>query len=148
MSNWIGTHWGLFSMALNQLITLSVFFHWLNFRESTKLLFTFSNIALLIFPSSLFDGCISGHGWLVLKFSLYYLRVINAGVSAKHSILSSKLMFFAIYLASIFIEFSKLVNGENSADPKFNCRSKSNCPRDGNCQKKRIDIQMQCLHYH
>ena len=32
----------------------------------------------------------------------------------------------------------KVINGVISTDPKCNCRNKSDCPLDGNCQKKEV----------
>ena len=56
------------STDLNQLITVSVFFHWLTFSFSISVLLIFSKIILLILPSSDLHGFIKRHGVADLNF--------------------------------------------------------------------------------
>ena len=46
-------------MFLNQLMTESLFSHWLNLKEDTKRMLLLWSIALLIFPIFVFDGLIN-----------------------------------------------------------------------------------------
>ena len=89
----------------NQFITISEF--WFKLKRSTKYLFAFSKIILLILGSSDLHGFSNRQGVLVLKFVLWSFSVINAGYLTVHSIVSSNLMLFAICFASKFIAFSK-----------------------------------------
>ena len=83
-----------------------MFFHWLTFIFTLSVLLIFSNIILLILPSSDLNGFIKRHGVADLKFCLWSFNVKNALFYAIHSIRSSKLMFFAISFPSRLIAFS------------------------------------------
>ena len=64
---------------------------------------------MLITPISLFAGLRSLHFGLFSKFSLWSLRVMNASLSAKRSILSARFsdweIFFASLVALVFLVF-------------------------------------------
>ena len=58
----------LFGRILNHSRTDVVFFHWFTPVASTMVLLIFSSIDLLIFQMSDFDGLMSRHVGLLLKF--------------------------------------------------------------------------------
>ena len=68
----------LFSIILNQSITFSEFFHWLNCSLFLKFRLTLSKIDLLILPMSLFDGLVSRQGKDDWNFGLWSFNDINA----------------------------------------------------------------------
>ena len=90
----------LFSIILNQSITFSEFFHWLNCSLFLKFWLTLSKIDLLILPMLLFEG-------LIWKFGLWSFNDINAVFFARHSSLLSSSNFFEMCLASILMVFSR-----------------------------------------
>ena len=68
----------LFSIILNQSITFSEFFHWLNCSLFLKFRLTLSKIDLLILPMLLFDGLVSRQGKDDWNFGLWSFNDINA----------------------------------------------------------------------
>ena len=77
MSNCMKVHDSLFSMALNQLITLFVFFHCCKLVEVLVVLLMFSKICLLTRLRMLYAGFISLHFGALWKLSLWSLSVMN-----------------------------------------------------------------------
>ena len=65
-------------------------------------------ISLLTLPNLLFAGLINQHNGLCQKSGLLFLSVIKAGVLAIHSIRLTKLMSWAMFFASEFIDVSNL----------------------------------------
>ena len=111
----------LLSIPLNHSITVLEFFHWLTSRCFIKAWLIFSNLTLLTFLSSLFEGLIRLQVKLAWKFSLWSFRVIKAGFFARHSTLSTRpnlltvfdfqiywlsktFCWFFVYLCYIFLE--------------------------------------------
>ena len=66
-------------------------------------------ITLLILPSSLFDGFITLHDGLEMKFSLRSLRIIYTEDCGKYSIRSASFNFFVMDFVSKFIDISSMV---------------------------------------
>ena len=95
------------SIFLNHSKVLAEFFHWLTHNSLIKCWFIFSEIDLLILPSSLLEGFIKRQGKLDWKLSLWSFKVVKAGVLVRDSILSPSWVFFAMFFASILIAFSE-----------------------------------------
>ena len=70
MSNWMKTVLFLLVIAVNQLVTALMFFHWLSCCLSMSCVFILSSICLLIFPISDFEELINRYVGLVMKFGL------------------------------------------------------------------------------
>ena len=70
MSNLMNREWLLLGIALNQFITVELFFHWFRLVVEMTALFMVSSYCLATFPISGFDRFINRQGVLDLKFSL------------------------------------------------------------------------------
>ena len=97
----------LLSIPSDYSITVTEFFHWFTSRCFISSWLIFSNFTLLAFPSSLFQALIRHQGKLACKFSLWSFRVMKAELFSRHSTLSTKLNFLAMFLASNLIDFSR-----------------------------------------
>ena len=100
MSNTMKVCCVLLGILLNHSITDAEFFHWLTIVSDLISVLIRSRIFLLTRPISLFAGLINLHVGLLLKFSLWSFRVMNACFFAMVSNLSSISRSLAIFLAS------------------------------------------------
>ena len=107
MSNFINRAFILFSINLNQSITVWVLRHWLHFLWLVIALLIFSRSTLENIPLSLFAELINQHGNLVLKFSLLSFNLTYADWSACCSILFLSFSFFQ----NILLFFGFLFSG-------------------------------------
>ena len=87
-------------MFENQSITDFVFLHWLELVLDRMLLLILSSTYLLSNPRLFFAGLINLHFGLFLKFSLWFLREINARLCAIFSTLSFTRSLAVIWFSS------------------------------------------------
>ena len=97
----------LLSIPLNHSITELGFFRWLRSRCFISAWLIFSNLTLLTLPSSLFQGLIGRWDKLARKFSLWSFRNTRAGFFERHSTLSKRSCFLALFFVYKLINFSR-----------------------------------------
>ena len=91
-------------MFLNQLITLSVFFHSLTFSFSDKAVFIFCNICLLILSILFFEGFSNVLVGRFKKLTLCDETVTYCYFASLACITPSLFVFFAVFLF-VFLHF-------------------------------------------
>ena len=105
ISNFMKMQSFLLSIPSDYSITVTEFFHWFTSRCFISSWLIFSNFTLLAFPSSLFQALIRHQGKLACKFSLWSFRVMKAELFSRHSTLSTKLNFLAMFWLPIWLIF-------------------------------------------
>ena len=105
ISNFMKMQYFLLSVPLDDFTTVLEFFHWLTSRCNASAGLIFSNITLLIFPSSLFKGLMRRQGKLAWKVSLWSFRVKSADFFTQHYTLSTRSNIFCFQIDFLFKTF-------------------------------------------